>query len=215
MPRGSTLPIGAAWQEAATWHREHLRDQIPFFPPGACPLGACYVWDKAQSKPWRKTDIFASKEKNSRWPNGTVLLSNRVASLVFSVWKPGQFQENPQGLVTLAYCGPWSDGPRQVKDKAIAQIPRPGNLVRLLIGSCGNNIPFVNHRVSVEPTAPPAPPVPSTGPRSGSVYPGAVEIWVVVGCCPVHRRMFSSTPGPLRTRCSQHPPKKISVGIVR
>lgn len=104
---------------------------------------------------------------------------------------------NPAGVghPGVLHCGSRSNGPRQMTDKAIAQIPRPGNWVRLLVGSCGGNVPLVNDQVSVGPAA--SPPVPPTHPRSGSFYPGTVDVWVVAGCCPVHCRMFSGIPGPL------------------
>lgn len=95
-PGSSALPIGAVCREAATRHREHLRDQTLSFPLGARP------WELWQEKRHREnqegTRLFSSK-KEWLWA-----LGHQSDSLVLAVLKPG-------GFVTLALCRPRSEWP--------------------------------------------------------------------------------------------------------
>ena len=54
-------------------------------------LGGRHGSEKSMKEP----DFSLQKGKNSKWPNGTVPLASRVASLVLSVLKPGYSWANP------------------------------------------------------------------------------------------------------------------------
>lgn len=160
-PGGSTLPTESVCQAAATRHRTDLRNQ-PFFivPPGARPW-ELVMCEKRHWENHEGTRFFSSKEKTSKWSNALCAWPTEWLHLSSQCWN----QDSPGKSRRL--WSPWQTvGPDQrgIKDKAIAPpIPRPDDLVRLLIGSYSDNIPFVNYSVSVGPTS--SPPLPPTNSR--------------------------------------------------
>lgn len=174
------FPLGLP--RCSHWAQRASEKSNPFYFPSWRPweLVTC---EKRHRENHEGTRFFSSKEKYSKWPNGTVCLANRVASLVLSVLKPSQSWENPQGWVTLANSRPWSKWPKGIKNKAIAPISRTDDLMRLLIGNYGNNIPFVNCSVSVGPR--PSPPLPPTDSRVKVFQPWHswyFGLWDVILC---------------------------------
>lgn len=111
-PRGSPLPTGM-FAKRQPPSKEYLRNQTLYSsPPQAWPW-KLVICEKRHRENHDGTRFFSSKEKNSKWPNGTVLLANRVASCVLTVLKPRQTWENPKELVILAYSRSWMKWPRR------------------------------------------------------------------------------------------------------